>query len=192
MYDKSHQRESYLTRIAINVKNYWTSLGLFLSTYGAVFLSSVILNRHTNNNLNGQTLRITPTFINPVLTHDLIDKLFFVTSFPVLIVGAIMLSIFSIRGIKSDATSKKQYVAILLTALGFGYQVIGAWPLQHQNDFPWDWQKQIISLGPVFAWTLEILSIMVLVVGAVSLYKHSVIYHKRNSNGETEHEQAVA
>jgi hypothetical protein len=192
MYDKSPQQESYPNRISTNIKIYCESLGLFLAAYGAFFLSSVILNRHTITDTDKQILRITPTFINPILTHDLIDKLFFVTSLPSLIIGAFMLCVFSIRGIKTAASSKKQYVAILLTAFGFAYQVIGAWPLQHQIDFPWNWQKQIVSFGPVFTWTLEILSMLVLVVGVVSLYKHSVIYHQKTSNGETEHEQAVA
>jgi hypothetical protein len=57
--------------------------------------------------------------------------------------------------------------------------VIGAWPLGQRDVFPWEWQKQIISWGPVFAWLLYLLSLVILVVGAVSLYKNSVIYHKR-------------
>jgi hypothetical protein len=114
----------------------------------------------------------------------MLDPLFFVTSFPALIMGIGMLCSYSIRGIRSEGAADKQYVAILLTAFGFIYQVIGAWPLQHQIDYPWQWQKQIVSFGPVFAWTLYVLSLIVLSIGVISLYKHSVIFHRKHPGKE--------
>jgi hypothetical protein len=192
MYVESHQQENYWIRISKKTENHWASLGLFLTAYGTVFLASVILNRHIPNNLDKLNLPYIPTFITPILTPKLIDTLFFSTSFPALITGTIILSLYSIREIKPGSPSEKQYVAVLLAASGFAYQVIGAWPFQHQIDFPWIWQKQIVSLGPIFAWTLEILSLVILFVGVFSLYKHSIIYHQNHPNEEMEYGKTVA
>jgi hypothetical protein len=90
-----------------------------------------------------------------------------------------MLCAYSIRGISLEVSDNKEHVAILLTAFGFTYQVIGAWPLGHQTDFPWQWQKQIIANGTIFAWALFLLSLIVLVIGGLSLYFHSRIYNQK-------------
>jgi hypothetical protein len=118
------------------------------------------------------------------LPRSFIDPIFFVTGFPTLLLGAAILCVYSLRGITSECAADKQYVAILLTAFGFGYVVIGAWPLGQRDIFPWEWQKQVISWGPAFAWLLYILSLVILSVGVVSLYKHSVIYHQRHLREE--------
>jgi len=120
-------------------------------------------------------------FINPMLPHSFINPIFFVTSFPALIVGATILCLYSLQGIRLEASIDKKYVAILLTAFGFIYQVIGAWPLGNPADFPWEWQKQIVRNGALFAWTLYCLSLAILLVGGISMYKHSKLFHQKNS-----------
>jgi hypothetical protein len=180
----SPQQPSYFSYISSYAKNHWLSLALFLTAYGAIFLSSVILNRLPPADWGKVAAIYSPSSLNPLLPRSFIDPIFFITSFPALLVGTAMLCVYSLRGISPEATTDKQYVAILLTAFGFTYQVVGAWPLQHQTDFPWQWQKQIISLGPVFAWTLYTMSLIVMLIGVVSLYKHSVIYHQKHPNQE--------
>jgi hypothetical protein len=178
MNDSSQKQTTYTYKIANYVKSHRVSLGLFLAAYGAFYLSSVLASRWTIADWGKDITGYPPSSINTLLPRGFIDPIFFVTSFPALIIGASMLCLYSIRGIRPEAADDKQYVAILLTAFGFTYQVIGAWPLGHLTDFPWQWQKQIISNGASFAWTLYLLSLIVLVTGGISLYKHSQIYHK--------------
>jgi len=77
-------------------------------------------------------------------------------------------------------TVYSEHVAILLTTFGFSYQVVGAWPLGNAVDFPWQWQKQIMSYGPFFVWVFYLLSLVALGIGAFSLYVHSREYHRRH------------
>ena len=184
MNDNSLKQTSYPNKVSSYVKSHWVSLGLFLSVYGVLYLSSVILNRQTTVDWQKAIVIYSPSAISPVLPRSLIDPLFFATSLPSLIIGLSMLCYYSIREIEPKTVAGKRYVAILLTVLGFTYQVIGAWPLQHQTDFPWQWQKQIVSFGPAFAWILYLLSLIVLLIGVVSLYKDSVIYNNKHPDEE--------
>ena len=179
MNGSNRKQKNYTYRISNYVKSHSASLGLFLAAYGAFYLTSVLLSGWTIADWGKDISGYPPSSIHTLLPRSFIDPIFFVTSFPALIIGAVMLCVYSIRGIRPEAAADKQYVAILLTAFGFTYQVIGAWPLGKLVDFPWQWQKQIISNGPVFAWTLYILSLIVLVIGGISLYKHSRIYQKK-------------
>jgi hypothetical protein len=77
-------------------------------------------------------------------------------------------------------TVDSEHVAILLTSIGFAYQVVGAWPLGNPVDFQWEWQKQIASYGGIFSWGLYLLSLIVLAIGAISLYVHSKRYHQKH------------
>ena len=178
------------------VSNYMSerrvSLGLFLASYGVFYLTSVLLSRWTLSDWGKDITGYPPSTINTVLPRSFIDPIFFVTSLPALIVGAIILSIYSLRRITPEASADKQYIAILLTAFGFTYQVIGAWPLGKFVDFPWQWQKQIILNGSIFAWILYLLSLTVLIVGVVSLYKHSVIYHKKHLSEIEKDDESMA
>jgi len=173
-------KQTYIFRISNYVKRHMVSLALFLTAYGAFYLSSVLLSRWTIFDWGKDITGYPPSSINTLLPRSFIAPIFFVTSFPSLIIGAAMLCIYSIRGISLEATENKKQVAIMLTAFGFTYQVIGAWPLGNQSDFPWEWQKHIVSNGSFFAWTLYILSLIVLVVGGISLYLHSKIYHQKH------------
>jgi hypothetical protein len=178
MSNDSHKQPS-INGISSYVRIHKVSLGLFLAAYGAFYLMSVVLSGWTLADWGKNTTLYPPSIVNTLLPRSFIDPIFFITGFPALLIGAAMLCVYSIRGITAEASVDKQYVAILLAAFGFGYVVIGAWPLGQRDVFPWEWQKQIISWGPVFAWLLYLLSLVILVVGAVSLYKNSVIYHKR-------------
>jgi hypothetical protein len=64
---------------------------------------------------------------------------------------------------------------MLLTALGFAYQVIGAWPLWNQA-YTWPWQKEIADYGNILVLPLFTCSLLALVTGATSLYFHSKKY----------------
>lgn len=186
-----HKR-SYIYRISNYLKSHEASLALFLAAYGAFYMSSIILSRWTIVEWGKDITSYPPTAINTLLPRSFIDPIFFFTSFPALIIGAAMLSYYSLRGITPEARADKQYVAVLLTAFGFIYQVIGAWPLGKFVDFPWQWQKQIILNGSIFAWILYVLSLAVLLVGVVSLYKHSVIYHKKHMSEEEKDDESMA
>jgi hypothetical protein len=179
-------------RVSNYVSERRVSLGLFLASYGVFYLTSVLLSRWTLSDWGKDITGYPPSTINTVLPRSFIDPIFFVTSFSALIVGAIILSIYSLYRITPEASGDKQYVAILLTAFGFTYQVIGAWPLGKLVDFPWQWQKQIILNGSIFAWILYLLSLTVLFVGVVSLYKHSVIYHKKHLSEIEKDDESMA
>jgi hypothetical protein len=174
-----------------NVRSNRASLGVFLAAYGAFFLSLVLLSYWTLSDW-GKNLTYPPTLIHALLPRSFIAPIFFVTSFPALIVGASMMCVYSLRGISAGAPVDKLYVAVLLVAFGFTYQVIGAWPLGHPADFPWQWQKQIMNNGAVFTWILYLLSIVVLLVGVISLYKHSKIYHQTHRTEEQKLGETVA
>jgi hypothetical protein len=172
-------RKQTCNKVSSYLRSHRVSLGIFLAAYGVFYLSLVLLSFWTLADWD-KNPGYPPTLIHALLPRSFIALMFFVTSFPALIAGAVMLSIYSLREINSEAPKDKQYVAILLTALGFTYQVIGAWPLGNSTDFPWEWQKQIVNNGFIFAWTLYVLSFIVLVVGGVSMYHHSRIYHRKH------------
>jgi hypothetical protein len=180
MKNKRQQQSKYSYRISSYVKSHLASLGLFLAAYGVFFLTSVLLSGWTISDWGKDITGIPPSVVDTLLPRSFLEPIFFVTSFPTLIIGATMLCVYSIRGINSEAAVNKQHIAILLTAFGFVYQVIGAWPLGQQNSFPWQWQKQIISIGSGFAWTIFLLSLVVLMIGVISLYKHSLIYNQKH------------
>jgi hypothetical protein len=178
--NKTSQRQTHIgTRVTVYIKSHKVSLGMFLAAYGAFYLSSVILSDWTVADWGKEATSYPPLFIDPLLPHNFINPIFFVTSFPALIIGSTMLCLYSIRGIRPGASIDKQYIAILLTTFGLTYQVIGAWPLGNPINFPWEWQKQIVFNGAPLAWTLYGLSLTALLVGIFSLYKHSKIFHQK-------------
>jgi hypothetical protein len=189
---KNSHSQTNLSKISAFLSIHKVSLGVLLAGYGFFYLTSVILSMWTLSDWGKDTTAYPPSTITTLLPRSFINPLFFVTSFPALIIGAIMLCNYSLREITPNASADKQYVAILLTAFGFTYQVIGAWPLGNVVVFPWQWQKQILTNGPVFAWTLYLLSILVLCVGVISLYEHSLIYHQKHGNEEEKVGEPVA
>ena len=91
------------------------------------------------------------------------------------LIGTLLLSQYCIS-IRPEKVDNKQNAAILVTALGFTYQVIGAWPLWNQW-YPWQWQAEIARYGNWLVFPLFIGSLIALIIGAASLYKHSKILH---------------
>ena len=99
--------------------------------------------------------------------------------FLISVIGTIILCIYSIKDIQPERIDNKEHAAIFVTALGFTYQVVGAWPMWNQ-DYPWPWQKEIAGYGNLLVWPLFIVSLLALVIGAASLYLHSKIYHEKH------------
>ena len=96
----------------------------------------------------------------------------------VTLIGTLMLSLYCIKGIQPENKNNKQNAAIMVTALGFTYQVIGAWPLWNQW-YPWQWQAEIARYGNWLVIPLFIGSLIAIIIGGASLYIHSNIYHKK-------------
>jgi len=173
------QKHQYSYRISNYLTLHKVSLSLLLAAYGAIFLSSVILGGWTMADWGNDITSYPPSSVYPLLPRSFINPMFFITSFPLLIIGTTGLCTYAIHGISPSTVNDKQQVAILLTGFGFTYQVIGAWPLGKLIDFPWDWQKQIIQSGPFVSWSLYLLSLVSLIIGGISLYLHSRIYHQK-------------
>lgn len=167
-------------RIANYIKKHSASLGTLLAAYGAFYLYSVIRTGWVPTDWTSQVHRLESLALYPPTLSPYIIPAFFLTSLPALLLGATLLCAYTIRVLRSNITADSEHVAILLTVFGFAYQVLGAWPLQSVVDFPWNWQKQIIGYGSIFAWGLYVLSLVVFVVGAVSLFVHSRDYHRRH------------
>ena len=160
--------------------NHEASLGTLLAAYGAFYLTTVIMGGWTTADWGRDVFIFSNTAIQPVMPSSFISPLFFVTSIPTLLIGIFMLCDYSIRSIRFGLTVDSKRVSLLLAAFGLAYITVGAWPLQAVVNMPWDWQKQIMSYGPVFAWGLYLLGAVVLAVGGVSLYVHSRDFYRRN------------
>jgi hypothetical protein len=156
------------------------SLGLFFASYGVFYLYAVIMSGWTIADFGQDTTTYAPFEINGWIPRSAIAPIFFSTALPALIIGAVLLVVYCIRGLTPQSVENRERVGIILTAFGFSYIVLGAWPLGKQLDFPWDWQKEIFSYGYVFTWGLYLLGITVLAVGAVSVYRCSVFYHRQH------------
>ena len=177
-------RANYSERLTKYFKTHQVSLGVFLASYGVFYLSSVLLSLWTTADWGKDIVAYPQTYFNPILPRSFIAPIFFVTSLPSLIIGAAILCANTLQGMKHKPDQTIKYTAILLTVFGFAYQVIGAWPLQNKVDLPWQWQKQIVADGSVFAWGLYFLSLITLAVGAFSLYKFSIINNRKLVSGE--------
>ena len=171
---------SYAMKIHDHIKNHKVSLGLFLAAYGTFYLSSVIMSNWNILDIARKNSSLPPFAIGTLLSQDSIAAIFFASSFPMLFFGAIMLCYYCIKGLGMETVEDRERIGIILVSFGFFYITIGAWPLTKSTDFPWEWQKQIISNGVLFSWMLYILSIIVLVVGAVTVYRTSKIYHQKH------------
>ena len=170
--------QSTPNRIKSYIKKHSASLGTLLSAYGVFYLFAVIRSGWRPADWCIQIPRSESLALHPPVFNPYIIPIFFVTSLPALFIGTAILCSYSLRVLRSIFTEDSEHVAILLTIFGFAYQVLGVWPLQNVVDFAWTWQKQIMGFGSVFAWSLYVLSLIALVVGAVSLFVHSREYHR--------------
>lgn len=157
------------------IRKHQLSLGIFLAAYGAFYLAVVIMGGWNIGDWGKDIFECPPWATQSLLPRSYISPIFFVTSLPALLIGAAMLSAISIGKLRSGG-AVDQYVAIALVVFGFGYLVVGAWPLQNTVDMPWTWQKQIMGFGAGFGWMLYALGLVVLLIGAASLYVHSREY----------------
>jgi len=173
--------EHKMTR-TINVKSYvkmhLASLGTLLTVSGGFYLYSVIRTGWVPTDGVSEVHSFTSLALKAPVLNPYMIPAFFAVSLPIFLIGVIMLCYYTLSVLRNGLTADSEHVAILLTVCGFSYQVLGAWPLQESTNFPWTWQKQIMDYGSVFAWFLYILSVVMLVLGAVSLFMHSRAYHK--------------
>lgn len=167
-------------RITNYIKRHSSSLGTFLAAYGVFYLYAVIRTGWIPSDGVTQVHRLESLALYPPVLSPYIIPTFFYTSLPALLLGTVILCVYSVKVLRSNVSSNSEHIAILLTVFGFAYTVLGAWPLQAAVDFPWDWQKQIMDYGAVFAWGLYGLSLVVLVIGAFSLFVHSCDYHRQH------------
>ena len=176
----STQKANSGSKIGEYFRRHKVSLGLLLAAYGAFYLSSVIMSGWSIPDWGTDTTTYPPFAVNSLLPRSFMAPIFFVTGLPALLVGAAMLVTYCVRGFSAATVENRERVAFLLTAFGFGYVVVGAWPLGNKVDFAWEWQKQIVSNGVVFTWLLYVLGIVVLAVGCLSVYRSSKIYHQQH------------
>ena len=167
-------------RIASYVKNHWLSLCVFLAAYGAFYLLVVISTGWSPVDWGKDVVQCAPSAVASVIPRSYVSPIFFVTSLPALIIGSVLLCLYSLRALRYGLTVDSERIAIMLVVFGFAYQVLGAWPFQTAANFPWEWQKQIMSYGPLFAWMLYLISLVVLAVGGVTLFVHSRDYHRKH------------
>jgi hypothetical protein len=95
------------------------------------------------------------------------------------LIGTLMLSVYCISDIRSARVDYKEHAAILVTALGLAYLVLGAWPLWNQ-PYQWAWQQEIANYGSLLALLLYAGSLVAFLTGAASLYIHSKMYHQKH------------
>ena len=95
------------------------------------------------------------------------------------LVGTVILCVYSLKDIQPGRIDNKEHVAVLIAALGFTYQVIGAWPLW-SSDYPWPWQQEIAKYGNLLVLPLFAVSLLALITGGASLYIHSRIWHQKH------------
>lgn len=174
-------RKGSINRLLAYLKRHKVAVGLLLAAYGSVYLFSTLLGSWTINDWGKDVTGYPPSALNPLLPRSFIHPIFFVTGFPCLLAGTAILCVYAIQGIQNQAVSDKEHVAVLLVAAGFFYQIAGAWPLTEIVDYQWEWQKQIASNGVAVTWTLYLLSLAALTMGAVSVFIHSRIYHQKHS-----------
>jgi hypothetical protein len=166
----ANSQENYVYHMARFVKNHQLPIGLLLVFFGIADLWFVMPNMYAG--LQGDW-------------H--VDWRFFYFYMPewsftvpalllMSLLGTVMLCVYCIRENQQQSTNNKEYAAIVVAALGFTYQVIGAWPFWNQL-YPWPWQAEIAKYGNLLVLPLFIGSLSVLVIGAASLYIHSKILH---------------
>ncbi len=174
MGDAYSQKNCFHT-MAKSVKRYQLSIGLLLVFFGVSDLWFVMPNMYAG--LVGDWQHVDWRFFYFYMPQ-------WSFTVPILLlmslIGTLMLSVYCIRGIRPGMVDKKQYSAILVTALGFTYQVVGAWPLWNQV-YAWPWQAEIASYGNWFVFSLFIGSLIALITGAASLYLHSKIWHEKQA-----------
>lgn len=180
MSQQTQKQINYPSDTVSFIKKHKVSLGLLLAAYGAFYLSVVFLSGWSIFDWGKDITTYASFEFNGVLPRSFIAPIFFITSLPALLIGAALLSAYCLRGLNINSIEDRERVAIILTAFGFTYIVIGAWPLGNVIDFPWEFQKQIFNNGPMITWMLYSLGVIILLTGVYSLHKCSTFYHKNH------------
>jgi len=165
-------QSSSMTQMANFVKKHQFSIGLLLVFFGVADLWFVMPNMY--DALPGWPVKWPVFGYYMPLWRFTIPVLLIVS-----LIGTLMLCVYCIRDIQPGRVDNKEYAAVLATALGFTYIVIGAWPLTSQG-YPWPWQTEIASYGNLLVFPLYIGSLIALIAGAASLYIHSKIYRQKH------------
>ena len=176
---RAYSQQNYKNMMVESVKRYQLSIGLLLVFFGVADLWFVMPNMYAGLvgdwHVDWRSLNLYKPQWNFTVPFLLITTL----------IGTLILSLYCIRGIKPGSVDNKQNAAILVTVLGFAYQVIGAWPLWNLW-YPWPWQAEIARYGNLLVFPLFIGSFIALIVGATSLYIHSKLYHKTQASVKTD------
>ena len=172
MDEANSGRTNPVYQMANFVKNHQLIIGLLLFFLSVADLWFVMPNMYA--------VLLNWNVIMPVFSFYMPEWIF---TIPILLIisliGALMLCVYSIKGIQPERVDHKEHAAMLVTTLGFTYQVIGAWPLFSQ-PYPWPWQAEIETYGNLLVFLLFIGSLLALIIGAASLYIHSKIYHQKH------------
>jgi hypothetical protein len=166
------KQKSSAYQVASFVKSHQLIIGLLLVFFGVSDLWFIL------PNLYGTLPRF---YVNWQVFYFYMPEWTF--TIPILLVmsliGMLMLTVYCISDIQPARVDNKEQAAILVTALGFAYQVVGAWPMWNQQ-YPFPWQQQIANYGNLLVLPLFAGSLLALMIGAVSLYIHSKIYHQKH------------
>jgi hypothetical protein len=166
------KQTSPASQVASFVKSHQFIIGLLLVFFGVSDLWFILPNLYGT---------LPDLYVNWRVIYFFMPE--WATTIPILLIlsliGTLMLSVYCVRDIQPARPDNKELAAMLAVALGFTYQVIGAWPLWNQQ-YPWPWQQQIANYGNLIVLPVFIGSLLALIVGAASLYIHSKIYHQKH------------
>ena len=163
---KAYSQQNFASKMAKSVKSHQFSLGFLLVFFGVADLWFVIPNMYAG--------LVGDWHIDWRFFYFYMPEWFFTVPILLLmtLVGTLMLCVYCVRDIQPQSVDHKQQAAILVTSLGFTYQVIGAWPLWNQW-YTWQWQAEIARYGNLLVFPLYIGSLLALIIGAASLYIQS-------------------
>jgi len=95
------------------VKSHKLSLSILLVAYGTFYLISVIMSYWAPMDWVNDISEVPQTVVTPMISRNMFNPFFFVTSLPALIIGALSLCLYNIYEIKSKENYNTEHVAIL-------------------------------------------------------------------------------
>ena len=180
MIKQLQKQDNAILKIRSYLINHKVSLGIFLASYGTFYLATVIMSGWNITSINQDANSYVLPSITALLSQNSIALIFFVTSLISILLGAILLCFYSLYGLSLETVEHREGIGIILTTFGFFYIIVGAWPMRNIVEYSWEWQKQIASNGPAFSWLLYALATIVFLIGCLTVYKCSKIYHKKH------------
>ena len=82
----SHKLTNQTNRASNYMKDHKVALGVFLAAYGVFYLSVVIMSGWTISDWGSDITAYPPSALNTLLPRSFITPIFFITSFPSLII----------------------------------------------------------------------------------------------------------